>query len=207
MITADDVSMGPPPSLPTTIKRIQEVKVDSCPRTVCHYKGVTYVGLNGGKVCKIDYQQAASASEFAKLNKEICGIIANLDRLYILMRGRPYVVFVYDVYGTELHKWDFENQRNLAANAMAIVDNQLLLADNSNACITIYSLNGEKQHSIPCSLIGSGYNSLCGCGPDAIVIAHRESNKVFRVKLSTGEVQWTSNSVIEPVGVCQYSDM
>ena len=89
---------------------------------------------------------------------------------------------------------------------MAIVDDQLLLADNTNGCITIYTLNGEKKRSIPCSLIGSEYNSVCGCGPDAVVIAHRQSNKVFRVKLSTGEVEWTSDDVKEPIGVCQYSD-
>ena len=47
---------------------------------------------------------------------------------------------------------------------------------------------------------------MCGCGPDAVVIAHKQSNKVFRVKLSTGEVEWTSNAVKQPVGVCQYSD-
>ena len=206
MITADDVSMGPPTSLPTTIQRIREIVVDNGPRTACHYKGVTYVGLNGGKVCKIDYQQAASASEFAKLDNSIVGIIAHLDRLYILKLDTPHVVFLFDLHGKQLHKWDLENHTNYTANAMAVVGDQLLLADNSNACIAVYTLNGEKRRSIPCPLMGSGFNSVCGCGPDAVVIADDDSNKIFRVKLSTGEVEWTSDAVNKPIGVCQYSD-
>ena len=206
MITAD-VSMGSLAApLPTTVERIWEVNVDNYPRTVCHCKGVTYIGLNEGKVCKIDYQQSKSASEFVQLNNYIVGIIAHLDRLYILERGSPYAVFVYDLHGKQLHKWNFVYQSDLTANAMAIVGDQLLLADNTNACIAIYSLNGEKQRSIPCPLIRGGYNSVCGCGPDAVVIAHNDSNKVFRVKLSTGEVEWTSDAVRQPIGVCQYSD-
>ena len=110
---------------------------------MCHYKGVTYVGLGGGKVCEIDSIQAKIASEFAKLDASIVGIIAHSDRLYILKRGTPYLVFVFGLQGQQLLKWGFENQSGQAANAMAIVGDQLLLADNTNACITIYTLNGE----------------------------------------------------------------
>ena len=206
MVAAAEVFMSPALPPPTKLQRIQEAEVANNPRTVCHYKGVTYVGLNGGKVCKINSIQANSFSEFANFNEIIVGIIAHSDRLYMLKYGTPDVVFVYGLQGQQLLKWDFEIQTSTAANAMAIVGDQLLLADNTNACIAIYTLNGEKQRSIPCSLIGEQYNSLCGCGPDAVVIAHRQSDKIFRVKLSTGEVTWTSDAVEEPVGVCQYGD-
>ena len=145
MISGDDIYMVPASSLspPTKIERVLEVKVDCYPRTVCRYKGVTYVGLESGKVCRIGGIQLNDVSVFVTLNDWIMGITANADRLYILKRGSPYVVFVFNLEGQQLLKWDFENQSSQAANAMAIVNNQLLLADNTNACITIYTLNGE----------------------------------------------------------------
>lgn len=41
---------GEPPSV---IQKIREVPVNAYPRTVCHYKGATFVGSNGRQVSRI----------------------------------------------------------------------------------------------------------------------------------------------------------
>lgn len=123
-----------------------------------------------------------------------------------MIQGNPYVISVHDTEGKQLLEFNFEKQDSTNANAIDIVNDHLVIANNTQSCISIYTLTGTKLRSIPCPLIGKEYNSLCGCGEDDVYIAEKASNKIFRVSLSTGEVKWTSDAVKEPIGVSLYNN-
>ena len=102
MISAEDVLIGPVSSLPTTIERMREVELDNSPRTVCHYKGVTYVGLNKGKVRKIGGSlQANAGSEFVEFDND------------------STLRFIWDVYAS-LTKWHTLERINVVFNPDSI---------------------------------------------------------------------------------------
>lgn len=151
---------------------------------------------------KIDGENTITTFEI--FNNLVVGIIAHENKIYVLRHGNPYVISVHDTQGKQLLEFNFEDQNNNNANAFAIVNNHLTIANNKRSCIDIYTLTGTKLHSIPCPLIGKQYVSLCGCGEDDVVVADRSSNKVFRVSLPTGTIQWTSDVVKSPIGVCQH---
>ena len=113
--SVDDIIINPPnhkhctnklPSRapPTSIQLNKQVDLGNFPFAVCRYKGYTYVGRTTGAVDMID-EGGDVTSAFIKLAKAVTGIVAYEDRLYTLMYGNPYTVYVHNLTGQQLRMW------------------------------------------------------------------------------------------------------
>ena len=213
--SADDIIVRPsnqqpthhPPyrAPPTFIQLIKQVTVGGHTTAVCHYKGYTYVGCTNGAVDRID-EGGNVTSSFIKLTYCITGIIAYEDRLYMLMKSSPYTVYVHDLTGQQLHSWNHGDSGNYSARALAIINNELIIADRKNMRFTIYTLTGEHVRDLPCDLINNHYLTICPAGDNSILVANYDANpELFRVNLTTGNIEWRLDRVSQPIGVLMYS--
>ena len=213
--SADDIIINPPNQQPThhlpnrapptSIQLIKQVTVGGNPTAVCHYKGYTYVGCDNGAADRIDEGGQVTPS-FTKLTDWVTGIIAHEDRLYTLMNGKPYTVYVHDLTGQQLHYWIHEDRGNYSARALAIVNNELIIADRTNKRFTIYTLTGGRVRDVPCELISNHHLTICHAADNSILVANVAAKpELHRVNLTTGDVVWSSDRVDYPVGVVMYS--
>ena len=197
--SADDIIINPPNrqpthhlpnrAPPTSIHLIKQVNVGGKRTAVCQYKGYTYLGCSNGAVDRIDEDGNVTES-FIKLTNWVTGIIAHEDRLYTLMYGKPYTVYVHDLSGQQLHSWIHEHRGNYTARALAIINNELIIADRTNKRFTIYTLTGEHVRKIPCDLITENYLTICHAADDSILVANVTATPMlYRVNLTTGDVE------------------
>lgn len=198
---------------PTSIELVKEVKVKSSPGAVCQYKGCTYVGCENGDVFKIDGEGCHTSSLFIKLDTWICGIIANKDRLYILMygNGSPYSVFLYNLRGERLYSW--KHRDSIAASrsrVFSVMNDHLLIAGRTkkNFSFTKFTLDGEYSGSVGCEDIKNDLLSFCNSSDNSIIVTnHGVKNKLFKLNLDTSAIEWeTSDTGEDPIGVCKLNE-
>ena len=216
--SADDIIniINPPNQIPSYQPPIrahsfEQVTVGDYPNAVCHqthYKGYIYVGCYHGAVDRIDEDGNVTES-FIKLALCVTGIIAHEDRLYTLMyggRGTPYTVYVNDQTGQQLHSWNHEDRGNYSARALAIINNELIIADRTNKRFTVYSLTGQRVRDVPCDLINNDCLTICHAADNSILVANISAKpELYRVNLTTGIIEWRSGRVSHPIGVLMYS--
>lgn len=195
--TVDNIVFGelighkPPP---TSMRLVKQLASNPYCWASCGYKGVTYVALNNGSVNRIDVT-GSRTPDFITLPRPILSIRAHQDQLFILIRGRPYQLYVYDLNGKQVASWIHADMNgNGEGNRLCISKNQIFVADASNQRITVYDLVGNVLKHIPCSTIPtSGYTSMCLDGRDYALITTCLPPKVSKVNLHTQAVLWTTN--------------
>ena len=174
-------------SVPTGLRLIEEVKTDNICKVVCHYKGYTYVGQNGGAIDRID-QHGRVNKYFIKLGSGVESIAAHNDRLYTLMFGstNPSEVYVHDLKNTALITSWKHPTFPMAGQRMCLVDdNQLAVGDWPSKQIIIYSLTGDVIRKVPCPppLTMTGVMCMSSCGDDSLVISYYYARKVAKMSL------------------------
>ena len=146
---------------------------------------------------------------FIKLTYWGTGIIAHEDRLYTLMFGcgGPYKVYVHDLTGQQLHSWNHGDRGNYTARALAIINNELVIADRTNKRFTIYTLTGGRVRDVPCKLISNHHLTICHAADNSILVANFDAKpELYRVNLTTGNIEWRSDRVSRPIGVLMQSE-
>ena len=194
---------------PTSIQLIKQVTVGSRPTAVCHYKGYTYVGCTSGAVDRIDEGGQVTPS-FIKLTTRVTGVIVYEDRLYTLRHGggeTPYTVYEHDLTGQQLHSWNHGDRgNNNSAGALAVINNELIIADRTNKRFTIYTLTGEHVRDVPCDLISNHHLTICQAEDNSILIASCSTKpELYRVNLTTADIEWRSDRMSHPIGVLMHS--
>ena len=184
-------------SPPTGLQFEKEIRVGNHCNTVCHYKGYTYVGLNHGAVDRID-DQGNVTSKFINLANHVISIRAFNDQLFILIYGQPYIMFVFDLNGSQIHTWNHHDENGYGdGNKISIINNQLAVADVTNSRITLYTTAGEVIRHIQCAEITANTDvSMCECDDNSVIISCYSTAKVFKFNLTSGAVEWTSNTDI-----------
>ena len=190
---------------PTGLQLEREIKVGYECNTVCHYKGYTYVGLEYGAVDRID-DQGNVTSVFIKLPNNIISIRALNDQLFILTYDEPYIMFVFDLNGSQIHTWNHHDQNiEYYGNKISIIGNQLVVADVTNKRITLYTPAGEVIRHIQCDEITPNTDvSMCECDDNSVIISCYSPAKVFKFNLISGAVEWTNTDITEPTAVRCY---
>jgi outer membrane protein assembly factor BamB len=169
---------------------------------------VTYVGLGFGSINRID-EAGNKTSDFIKLPSNIITIRAHQDRLYILMYGQTYKIYVYDLNGQQITSWDHSDSNgDYFGNKLCVVRNQILVPDATNKRITNYNLNGKVMRQIPCPTIPTNdYLSMCSAGEDSVIITTPSPAQVFKFNMSTETVLWTTNLTDAPFSVASSNDV
>ena len=217
--SANDIIINPPNNMqctnklpsrdpPTSIQLIKQVSVGWDPIAVCQYNGYTYVGCSDGAVDRID-EGGNVTSPIIELADSVAGIFAYENRLYILMYGyggKPYKVYILDLTGRKLHSWKLEDRTDYLGRALAVINNELIIVDRTNKIFTIYTLTGERVRDEPCDLISDNCLTICHVGDNSVLVANCNAKPgLYRVNLTTGDVEWRSDSVDSPVGILMYS--
>ena len=118
----------------------------------------------------------------------------------------PYTVYVHDLTGQQLHSWIHEDRGNISARALAVINNELIIADRTNKRFTIYTLTGDRVRNIPCDLIYNDCLTICHAADNSILVTNFvDYPELYRVNLTTGEVEWRSYKVSDPIGAVMYS--
>ena len=132
---------------------LKSVQLPAEPLSVCHYKGSTYVGLDNNTVARIDSNYQLYES-FITCSGHVYSIVICKDLVYMLVRdgSAPFIVRVCDIYGKEIVRWNHSKDYGYRCNLLIIVSDQVVIADQPNKKITIYSLTGQILKHVPCSL-------------------------------------------------------
>ena len=114
---------------------------------------------------------------------------------------------MYDLSGQRITSWQHSDYSvsNLG-NKMAVIGNQVIVGDLSNERLTVYSLTGDIMRHIPCAQLLRYNSSICEAGDNSVIITDRWSNKVYKLSLTTGQIEWTSTDVRDPAAVVCYAD-
>ena len=190
--------------LPTSLTLMKSIELPSSPYGVCHYKGSTYVGLYNSTIARIDSNYKLYES-FINCSGRVDSIVIYKDLLYILLqrRSESRIVRVCDMSGKEITRWRHTCYKN-ASNVLTIVSDQVVIADQPNKRITVYSLTGQILRHVPCSLLCNYWGFMCAVDDCSVVYSDYESSKVFRVNISTGHVMWTCSDIVEPQDITCY---
>lgn len=198
--------------MPNLLKLKREVRFDDFCCAVTHFKGVTYVETHpafytknsGSSIRKID-AKCKQSENIASLERRVVGLTAFKNKLYVMKHDKPSIMHVYSVDGELLCEWNIDDDTNWTINSITTVGDHLIIASKTQACLHVYTFAGVKVYSVPCEFITDTFVSLCGCGGDAVLIANKKTDKIIKLNLATGEIEWTLDEIVDPVGVCLYS--
>ena len=218
MTSTDDLIIGsldedeceaPDKTAPTSLTLTEEVDVNGYPTCVHHYKGYTYVGHNDGLVSRINLAGAGHQvlKVFRLNNNRITGITAHNHQLFTLQKGNPYMVYVHDLSGRQVTRWRHSDHGNNSARALGIINSQLVVANRTHKCFTVYSITGQKIQDVKCNLICNDYLSMCLAHENSIIVANYNGNSrhaLYKVNFRTGRQEWRSKSVSNPIGVVMH---
>lgn len=197
-------------TLPKQLTLLNTVKSGEC-TSVCGYQGKTFVGLRDGSVEVIEKGNDQPNKKAWRLFCCVDSVAVYKDKLYVLGSKAETVAYsravkVYCLINEEFIKsWPHSDSGDyLRYNKMTFVSDQLVIPDRQNKKLIVYSLTGEIQKRIDCPLLREEHVSICAVDDHSVVVSDCESFKVFRMNISSGEVEWTSEHVDYPEGIAYY---
>lgn len=198
----------------------RQVDLGSACHILCQYKDHTYVALHdGGGIDRID-DQGNVTSQFIKTSGTVVSIRAHNDRLYSLVKDRSAEAIlglisirepklcVHDMKGQLITAWDHADIlfTGLQGNRIGIIEEKIAVMDAENHRITHYMPNGDIARHISCPQINIDCKAMCEAGGGSVIITDCALSKVFKLSLKSGELEWLSEHVREPLGVICYGE-
>ncbi|XP_067930884.1 uncharacterized protein [Watersipora subatra] len=165
------------------------IVTSSRPVSVCQHEGVTYVGLSNGTVSRIDSNYKLHNS-FISTSGIVESISLHNNRLYILSRGRPRTVGVYNLSGQVVTTWQHP-YHNYYCSMLTVAGGSVVVANPFNQRLTIYSLTGKTLRNVSCPLLSNNQVSICAGHGDDVIITDNKTKKVLRINITTGNVKWS----------------
>ena len=200
LVPTDDITIGDIHIL--VLKPLGEIKVSGQCATACQFDDFTYVGMHGGNIDRID-KAGGRTKGFIKLSSHVTSIRAHKDTLYTLMAGNPSVVYVHNLSGQLISSWSHPDN-GFWGSKIAIVNDQLVIANRKTKRLTLYSPFGEVMRQVDVSQISNGFVSICESGRDSVIVSDYATSRVFKVNINSGDIVWMSSKVSGPLGVTCY---
>jgi len=172
--------------------------------SICSYQGKVYVGSSAGLDVVVKHK-LLSEKLIGLFKTNIYGIAAHKDRLYILTsENSTSTVTVGTLAGTQVLHWTHKGR----CKKLVVVGDQIVVADTQNCTLSVYSLTGEaitqlrvpiyRDHPFGTTI------SICTIDNSSVVVSDYKTAKVFKVNISSGEIEWTSEHVSNPQGVAYH---
>ncbi|XP_067939299.1 uncharacterized protein [Watersipora subatra] len=127
------------------------------------------------------------------------------DRLYTLVFGNPWTIYVHDQQGKQATFWSHSDSCS-SFTGLAITCDKVVVPDRTNKLLIIYSLTGNKLKDISCPQLSQDCVSLCVSGSDKVVVSDSGSSQVCLIDISQGQLLWTRKDVTHPLGVACYGE-
>ena len=200
------ITTKPPPGSMVLTK---SVNTSSFCHSVCHYKGVTYVGTQNGTIVAIDSQYNSKALVVLGSGDWPYGLIIHENKMYVLVSNKcgGGTISVYNLSGQFILQWDRKDICHYIRPA--IVSNQIVVPDTDSKQLTVYSLSGKVIKHIPYPQFKSGVwgrSSICTADNNSIIVSTMDSSQVSKINIATGEAVWTCKDIVEPQAVAIYGN-
>ena len=207
-------------SLPRQINLTEEVNVNSNCRSICSYKGVTYVGLENGvaKIIESDY----SLQPFISNTGVVTSVSLHRDMLYLLCNdwNNSPKIGLYDLNGQLISSCSLYLSCQESAGSFVIVGGRVVVPIKRNEVgsakrdqqLRVYSLEGKLIKRINCPQMNEySTHTICAVDSHSVVVSSNvsrllEPSKIFRINIDTEEVNWTSRNVDHPDGLTCYGE-
>lgn len=181
---------------------LKTVKTGTRCNAVCYYKGDTYVGLDNYKVARID-NNFKLCDNFLTFNNYVESVAVYKERIYTLVYGYPFLLYVYSMSGIYIAKWTHTDALS-RCTGLAILSERIVIPDRTNRQLTVYSLSGRIVKHLPCPQLDSGRVAICSSNDGAVIVSICGSQQILKMSISTGEVMWSYRGVRYPEGVTCY---
>ncbi len=142
-------------------------------------------------------------TELCKVEGSVNSIRVHEDRIYTLISVSKSVwaVKVLDMSGNLINSWSYSDISNYY-NQLTVINNQIVIPHRNNKQLIIYSLNGEKVKTIPCSLLNNKYTRICNADNTSVVISNH--TQVFKVDTFMGQSTPRSTQILNSRAVTCY---
>ena len=186
---------------------IKSVNTSSFCHSICHYKGVTYVGTQVCTIVAIDGDFNFKTLVTLSKSHWPYGISIHENKMYALVTNndKPCTINVYDLSGQLISQWDRKDKCHYVRPA--IVSNQIVVPDTDSKQLTVYSLFGKVSKHIPYPQftgIDNEGSSICTADKNSIIVSTMDSSQISKINITTGETVWTCNYIVEPQAVAIY---
>jgi len=201
--------------VPKSLKLFKSVDISRSCDSVCSYEGNTYVGFQHS-IVKIN--EDFTLTELVAIDESVKAVTVYKDKLYALtysylksgsleMFELPKVQYqlvrVYTLDGNQVTSWHHRDESE-SHNQLTVIDDQVVIPDRGNKRITVYSLAGEIEKHIHCSLLDKTSRiSICAADRHCVVVSDA-CLQVFKLDLTTEKVIWTCKDVHTPRYVTCY---
>ena len=201
------LSPSPAPVKPLTkLTLIREVKMPSDCVNVSTYQDCTYVGLGDGRIMR--FGQDSAVTQFATVTVVMSGMAIDQGLLYTVSGDENrQVVKVFDLNtGKHVRSWNIPDTASGYSSKLVVVGNQVVVADKANKAICVYTPTGQLIKQIPCQQITGRFVCMSTADNDRIVLSAYQSNRVYKISITSGKVMWESDCVVNPMGVTCYNN-
>ena len=196
---------------PTSLRRVNYLELQSSPMSICYYKNhiYSYICSNNYKhVVRIDLKGNQYGLVSDSSCKSVKSIQAKTNKIFVIQDGNENSrICVYDLSGQLITSWqhtDSCRSYDYIGNKLAVIGYQVIVDDVSNKRLTVYSPTGDIMRHIPCTQL-VWCSSICEAGDDSVIITYYLEDKVYKLSLTTGQIEWTSTDVRSPAAVVCYA--
>ena len=187
---------------------VNSLKLPYTPWAICHYENQIYCSFQSShKIVRIDQRGNQFEWVLYSSDTKVESILAKNDKIFVdVTKNNNPKIFVYDLSCQLITSWQYPDCSSLSyRNKLAVIGNQVIVGDVSNERLNVYSLTGDIIRHIPCTQL-LWRSSICEAGDDSVIITNWWSDKVYKLSLTTGQIEWTSTDVIYLAAVVCYAD-
>ena len=144
-------------------------------------------------------------------NSDVVGLCISNQKLTGLSTvSKTKRLYGHDLVTKKNTSWSHADSSSCWGSRMAIIRNQIVVADVFNRRLTIYGVGGQLIKHVDCPQISSNPNPNWICvtssptQSDVIIISSYDASQVFAVNLTAGAVIWTNSGIRKPQGIANY---
>ena len=205
----DLLSQSPSPAPvkpPTKLTLIRKFRMPASCVTVSKYQDCTYVGLGDGRIMRLG--QDSAVTQFATVTGAMYGMAIDRGLLYTVSGDQNLQsVNVFNLNTSKhVRSWNITDTVGYYCSKLVVVGNQVVIADIANKVLCVYTLTGQLVKQIPCQQITGGTVCMSTADNHSIILSDYESERVYKISITSRKVLWESDCVVKPMGVTCFNN-
>ena len=209
MVQVAHHSQHVPMTCPKSLRQYNSLEPLDKPRAICHDEHHVYCSLLGSNnMLRIDAQGNKLEWVSYSTGTTLESIRIKDNKIFVILsKNENRKICVHGLQGQLIRSWQHADCSvyNLR-NKLAVIGNQVIVCNVGNKRLNVYSLTGDIIRYIPCTQL-SYDSSMCEAGDDSVaIITSEHSDRVYKLSLTTGQIEWTSTDMGRSAAVVCYAD-
>ncbi|XP_067941833.1 uncharacterized protein [Watersipora subatra] len=191
-------------SLPSKeMVHLETLKLPACPLSLYGHDRYLFVGMDNNNIARIDSSYNINKS-FISCSAPAESIIVYRNRVYTLSEhDEDYAISVFNMLGDRLNRWSVSVASGYFSDILAIVSDELVVAEQAHRRLAVFSLSGQLVRYVPCSVLGNGSTFMSALDDSSVLISDVNTFQISKFNIYTGAVEWSEN-VSRHCGICFY---